>query len=102
MGVKQTLCWMLLAVLATATACKQSQQKQPTGNPKIDKLKLPDQFNVEHLYSPGDNKQGSWVAMTFDDKGRLIVSDQFGFLYRLKLPAIGGDSATLHVVRRQE
>ncbi|RPE12418.1 heme-binding protein [Chitinophaga lutea] len=99
MGVKQTLCWMMLAVLATTTACKQPQQKQPTGNPKIDKLKLPDQFNVEHLYSPGDNKQGSWVAMTFDDKGRLIVSDQFGFLYRLKLPAIGGDSADFKIER---
>lgn len=30
--------------------------------------------------------------MTFDGKGRLITSDQYGALYRLKLPAIGSDS----------
>ncbi|MCY7350432.1 MAG: c-type cytochrome [Cytophagaceae bacterium] len=63
-------------------------------NPKIDKLKLLPGFKAEHLYSPSDNKRGSWVAMTFDDKGRLITSDQYGFLYRLELPPIGSDSTT--------
>jgi putative heme-binding domain-containing protein len=47
---------------------------------------------AELLYSPGENDQGSWVAMTFDDKGRMITSDQYGFLYRLELPPIGSDS----------
>jgi putative heme-binding domain-containing protein len=56
---------------------------------KADKLKLLPGFKAEHLYSPSDNKQGSWVAMTFDDKGRMITSDQYGFLYRLELPPIG-------------
>ncbi|AWO00574.1 heme-binding protein [Chitinophaga alhagiae] len=97
MGVKQKLLWGLSAVLATAVACQQPQERKLTGNPKIDKLKLPDRFNVEHLYSPGDNKQGSWVSMTFDDKGRLIVSDQFGYLYRLQLPAIGQDSSAFKI-----
>ncbi|CAL1519804.1 c-type cytochrome [Chitinophaga sp. MM2321] len=66
-------------------------------NARIDALKLPDNFKAEHLYSPGDNKQGSWVSMTFDDKGRLIVSDQYGFLYRLQLPAVGEDSSKLKI-----
>ncbi|MFM2250982.1 MAG: hypothetical protein RLZZ358_1909, partial [Bacteroidota bacterium] len=66
--------------------------RQLTGNPKLDKLKLPDGFVAELLYSPGENEQGSWVAMTFDDKGRMITSDQYGFLYRLELPPIGSDS----------
>lgn len=61
-------------------------------NPKIDKLKLPTDFKVEHLYSPSENEQGSWVAMTFDNKGRLITSDQYGALYRLELSPIGVDS----------
>ncbi|MEZ0486947.1 c-type cytochrome [Fibrella aquatica] len=56
---------------------------------KVDKLKLLPGFRAEHLYSPSDNKEGSWVAMTFDDKGRMITSDQYGSLYRLDLPAIG-------------
>ncbi len=38
---------------------------------------------VEHI------GQGSWVAMTFDDKDRLIVSDQYGALYRMEVPTIG-------------
>ncbi|GAB3894424.1 hypothetical protein GCM10028825_36820 [Spirosoma agri] len=58
-------------------------------NPKLDKLKLLPGFKAEHIYSPSDNKQGSWVSMTFDDKGRMITSDQYGFLYRLELPPIG-------------
>lgn len=48
-------------------------------DPKTDKLKLLPGFKAEHLYSPSDNKQGSWVAMAFDDKGRMITSDQYGF-----------------------
>jgi len=68
------------------------QERQLTGNPKIDKLKLPDGFEAELIYSPGENDQGSWVAMTFDDQGRMITSDQYGYLYRLELPPIGSDS----------
>ena len=34
-------------------------------------------------------QQGSWVAMCNDDKGRIIVSDQFGGLYRFTPPAPG-------------
>ncbi|MBD0256181.1 MAG: c-type cytochrome [Cytophagales bacterium] len=59
------------------------------GNPKTDKLKLPGGFKAEHLYSPSENGQGSWVSMTFDPKGRMITSDQYGSLYRIQLPAAG-------------
>ena len=63
--------------------------KLPDDNPKLEKLKLLPGYKAEHVYSPSDNKQGSWVAMTFDDKGRMITSDQYGYLYRLELPPIG-------------
>jgi putative heme-binding domain-containing protein len=61
-------------------------------DPKVEKLKLPTGFQAEHLYSPSENKQGSWVSMTFDGKGRMIASDQYGALYRLELPSVGSDS----------
>jgi putative heme-binding domain-containing protein len=61
-------------------------------DPKVEKLKLPTGFQAEHLYSPSENKQGSWVSMTFDGKGRLITSDQYGALYRMELPSVGSDS----------
>ena len=32
--------------------------------------------------------------MTFDDKGRMITSDQYGGLYRLKIPTVGSASTT--------
>lgn len=56
---------------------------------KIGKLKLLPGFKAEHLYSPSENGQGSWVSMTFDDKGRMITSDQYGGLFRLRMPAAG-------------
>jgi len=84
---------LLGLVLMLAFGCAKKEEVRPlTGNPKLDKLKLPDGFVAELLYSPGENEQGSWVAMTFDDKGRMITSDQYGFLYRLELPPIGSDS----------
>ncbi|MFN4144407.1 MAG: c-type cytochrome [Runella sp.] len=58
-------------------------------NPKAEKLRLQPDFKAEHLYTPSEHQQGSWVAMTFDDKGRMITSDQYGSLYRLTIPAIG-------------
>jgi putative heme-binding domain-containing protein len=66
-----------------------NQPAEQIANPKIDKLKLPPGFKAEHLYSPEEHDQGSWVAMTFDNKGRMITSDQYGAIYRIELPAVG-------------
>ena len=57
----------------------------------VDSLSILPGFDVELLYSVPKEKQGSWVAMTVDPKGRLIVSDQYGGLYRVTPPALGGD-----------
>ncbi len=51
-------------------------------------FKLADGFKLEHLHKVTDD-QGSWVAMTKDGKGRLIVSDQYGKLYRVTPPGSG-------------
>ncbi len=53
-------------------------------------LKLAKGFKAELLYSVPKEVQGSWVNMCVDPKGRLIVSDQYGPLYRITPPAIGG------------
>ncbi len=45
-------------------------------------LNLPEGFEADLLYEV-PNRQGSWVSMTSDPKGRLIVSDQYGSLYRV-------------------
>ncbi len=51
-------------------------------------------FNVELLYSVPRDQQGSWVSMCHDDKGRLIVSDQDGGLYRITPRALGSKDPT--------
>jgi putative heme-binding domain-containing protein len=52
-------------------------------------MKVAEGFEVELLYSVPGEKMGSWVCMTPDPKGRLIVSDQYGKLYRITPPAKG-------------
>lgn len=83
---------LLPLVVALSLSCSQEKEASRPENPKLDKLKLPSGFTAEHLYSSSENEQGSWVAMAFDDKGRLITADQYGALYRLEVPAIGSDS----------
>ncbi len=79
---------LALSILILAAAC-QKTDTSTKANPKIDKLKLPPGFKAEHLYSPEEHEQGSWVAMTFDNKGRMITADQYGAIYRLVLPVQG-------------
>lgn len=72
------------AILAAAAPLK-----EPTATP-IDLLKVAKGFDVELLYSVPKDESGSWVNMCHDPKGRLIVSDQYGSLYRLTPAGILG------------
>lgn len=86
MNIRRTV-RLLVIIFSSAfalTSCKKDAEKNPS-DAKIEKLKVLPGFSVKHLYSPSERGQGSWVAMTFDDKGRLITSDQYGALYRLKV-----------------
>ncbi|MBM3846214.1 MAG: heme-binding protein, partial [Verrucomicrobia bacterium] len=51
------------------------------------KLRVKDGFKAELLYSVPQDKEGSWVNLCTDPKGRLIVSDQYGGLFRITPPA---------------
>lgn len=55
----------------------------------VDRITAAKGFQVELLYSVPGVEQGSWVNLCTDNKGRLIVSDQFGGLYRITPPAPG-------------
>ncbi len=55
----------------------------------VEAMKTLKGFQVERLYNVPEKTQGSWVNMTMDPKGRLIVSDQYGKLHRVTLPALG-------------
>ena len=55
----------------------------------VDRIKAAKGFKVELLYSVPSETQGSWVNLCTDNKGRLLVSDQFGGLYRITPPKPG-------------
>jgi len=61
--------------------------RQPTATP-VNGLKIAKDFQVELLYTVPKDVQGSWVNMCTDPKGRLIVSDQYGGLYRITPPPV--------------
>lgn len=81
--------FLLLSITLIGLLAVSCKNEEKPSNPKTDKLKLPAGFRAEHLYSPAEHDQGSWVAMTFDHKGRMITSDQYGGIYRLELPVQG-------------
>jgi putative heme-binding domain-containing protein len=76
----------------TESALKAAVQlREPTATP-AESLKVAKGFKAELLYSVPKDVQGSWVNMCVDPKGRLIVSDQYGPLYRITPPPIGGSA----------
>ena len=84
-------------------AKKEPKLGSPIGGNKatpIDRIKAADGFNVELLYSVPGDEQGSWVNLCTDNKDRILVSDQFGGLYRITPPAAGDplDSALVEEV----
>jgi hypothetical protein len=93
---------------ATASQKAKNKQVQRTvgsaigGNKAtpINRVKAAKGFKVELLYSVPGKEQGSWVNLCTDDKGRIIVSDQYGGLYRVSPPAVGEpvDSTTVEKV----
>ena len=60
----------------------------------VDRISIADDFQVELVYTVPFDEQGSWINMTPDSQGRLIVSDQNGSLYRV---TPGSDTASTEV-----
>ena len=83
--------------------------KKPTGSPTvgptlgdntatpIDRITASEEFQVKLLYSVPGQEQGSWVNLCTDNRGRLLVSDQYGGLYRLTPPPAGKTLDAAHV-----
>lgn len=55
----------------------------------VERIKVPEGFAVELLYSVPGVEEGSWVNLCTDGKGRIYASDQYGGLYRFPAPAAG-------------
>jgi len=70
-----------------------------TGATPVSQLKVLPGFRVELLYSVPRESLGSWVNLCSDPRGRLIVSDQYGALYRIEVPPAGKEPAAADVVK---
>src|SRR5690349_16978076 len=77
---------------ADATRPKEKAKDKPPAATPAEALTVMKNFKAELLYSVPKDKRGSWVNMCVDPKGRLIVSDQYGPLYRITPSPIGGSS----------
>ncbi len=84
----QILSLLGLCCVTLLFSCSPETSNKIDDNPKTSKLKLQPGFKAEHLYSPSENEQGSWVSMCFDDKGRMLASDQYGGIYRISIPEL--------------
>lgn len=62
----------------------------PVGRIPAGVFELPPGFQVEKLYTVPREELGSWVCLTFDNRGRLLASDQGDKgICRITLPPVG-------------
>ncbi len=87
------LTYLLVLFLMLFLACQNepvNKQDEIHTDTKNDiQFNLPDGFVLEDLYSPNDKKQGSWVALTEGPNQQIYACDQYGDIYKFKLPAAG-------------
>src|SRR5206468_5982977 len=82
-------------ILVTVHPVQRVQAQGPAAT-AAGHLKVATDFKVELLYTVPKDIEGSWVAMCVDPKGRPIVSDQYGKLYRIVPPPIGSSTPIQH------
>jgi len=97
-AVRTLLCAALVALLPVPSFAQRKKDPPRKGPepPATDPatMKVAKGFHVELLHSVPKDEQGSWVSMCVDPKGRLIVSDQYGALYRVTPPPVGETGPT--------
>ncbi|MCI0461005.1 MAG: c-type cytochrome [Gemmataceae bacterium] len=86
----------LLTAQGTAGGKKAQPGKAPTATPATN-IKVKQGFRVELLHTVPRKPQGSWVSLTTDPRGRLIASDQYGKLFRITPPPLGGKAEDTRV-----
>jgi putative heme-binding domain-containing protein len=86
-NLRHRLCPVFLLATISSHAIQAAEDLGASATP-VEQLKVAKDFKVELLYTVPKGTEGSWVAMCVDPKGRLIVSDQYGKLYRVVPPAL--------------
>ena len=87
----------VLAVLWVALSffysCKEEKKESSFEHENITigdiSLNVPPDFQLEEIYSPSKNEQGSWVALAQGPDNWLFACDQYGKIYKFKAPSEG-------------
>ncbi len=85
------------AKAAPKAAAKPAPKGEAPRNLPVERLKVLPGFKVELVHNVDRDDEGSWVSMTLDPRNRLIVSDQYGKLFRVTPSPIGGDPSETKV-----
>ena len=88
----RTLCWTVLLLAGSSTGFSTGAERVAT---PIEQINCPDGFQVELLRSAQEDED-SWISMTFDDQGRIIVGLDTVGLARLTL---SNNSSAVHFSR---
>lgn len=72
-----------------STSCTDSQNQDLAENNVEIKFNVPSGFQLEELYHPNKNGQGSWVALAQGPNNMMYSCDQYGKIYRFKIPEPG-------------
>ncbi|WP_297797205.1 c-type cytochrome [uncultured Eudoraea sp.] len=71
-------------------SCNQNKSPDETGIISEIKFNLPENFELEKIYHPSANNQGSWVALAEGPDKTIYGCDQRGKIYYFKMPVKGG------------
>lgn len=85
----------ILALSLFFYSCKEENQNNDSDTAKMNtmvvdsiSINLPIGFELEELYSPGENEQGSWVALAQGPNDVIFACDQYGEIYYFNAPEI--------------
>jgi len=84
---------LFIALICIIQSCKEEKEVVSAEPQKVTladiSFELPADFELEELYSPSDNEQGSWVALAQGPDDTMFACDQYGKIYSFKAPAQG-------------
>ncbi len=67
----------------------ESPRGRPTNALDATDIEVAPGFRAQRVYSVAQSRQGSWVSLAVDERGRFIACDQIGNLHRVTVPASG-------------
>jgi len=76
------ICYLMLS-----SNCKEENLSKDQDQNTL--FQIPEGFELEDLYTPSKSGHGSWVSLTKAPDSIMYACDQFGGLYKFKIPAIG-------------